>query len=195
MLDVTRVTVLGGGRRKVATKDRRGAVTERYDVRWRVQLSSGETRMFRQRFDRSGDADGLVRRLQAVGLPASGWHLDDDGRPSDEPASVGASVEGPAAGLTVWSGLRLYRTATWRGASANGRKAACLTLRATARVLKANAPRVPLAAHAYLGLVSFRGAVEPATADELAGKYEYHEGVFGGRDASSPVHGVSCRSH
>ena len=178
MLDVTRVTVLGGGKRKVATKDRRGAVTERYDVRWRVQLRAGETRMFRQRFDRSVDADGLVRRLQAVGLPASGWHLDDAGRPSDELVSVGSSPEG----LTVWSALQLYRTATWRGASANGRKAACLTLRATARVLKANAPRVPLAARAYLGLVSFRGAVEPATVEEFAEKYEYRGGVFSGAD-------------
>ena len=178
VLDVTRVTGVGGGKRKVATKDRRGAATERYDVRWRVQLCPGETRMFRQRFDRSGDADGLVRRLQAVGLPASGWHLDDDGRPSDEPASIGS----PAEGLTVWSALQLYRTATWRGASANGRKAACLTLRATARVLKANAPRVPLAAQAYLGLVSFRGAVEPATVEEFAEKYEYRGGVFSGAD-------------
>lgn len=80
--------MLGGGKRKVATKDRRGVVTERYDVRWRVQLRSGEIHMFRQRFDRSGDADGLARRLQAVGLPASGWHLDDDGRPSDEPTTT-----------------------------------------------------------------------------------------------------------
>ena len=193
MLDVTRVTVMGGGKRKVATKDRRGAVTERHDVRWRVQLRAGDTRMFRQRFDRSvdADADGLVRRLQAVGLPASGWHLDDDGRPSDEPESISSLAEG----LTVWSALQLYRSATWRGASTNGRKAAALTLRTTARLLKLNAPRVPLAAHAYLDLVSFRGAVEPATADELAEKYEYREGVFGGRDASSPVHGVSCRSH
>ena len=178
MLDVTRVTVLGGGKRKVATKDRRGAVTERYDVRWRVQLSSGETRVFRQRFDRSGDADGLVRRLQAVGLPASGWHLDDNGRPSDEPVSVGS----PAEGLTVWSALQMYRTATWRGASANGRKAACLTLRATARVLKPNAPRVPLAANAYVDLVSFPSAVEPTAVDDLAEKYAYRDGVLGAAD-------------
>jgi len=91
-LDVTRVTVLGGGKRKVAMKDRRGAATDFYDVRWRVQLRSGETRMFRQRFDRSGDADGLVRWLLALGLPASGWHLDDDGRPSDELVSIGSSA-------------------------------------------------------------------------------------------------------
>ena len=178
MLDVTRVTVLGGGKRKVATKDRRGAVMERYDVRWRVQLRSGDTRMFRQRIDRSGDADSLIRRLQAVGLPASGWHLDDDGRPSDEPVSVGSRAEG----LTVWSALQFYRTATWRGASANGRKAACLTLRSTARLLKPNAPRVPRAAHAYLDLVSFRGAGEPATVEEFAEKYEYRGGVLSGAD-------------
>ena len=180
MLDVTRVTVMGGGKRKVATKDRRGAVTERYDVRWRVQLRAGETRMFRQRFDRSVDADGFVRRLQAVGLPASGWHLDDDGRPSDESASV--SVGSPAGGLTVWSALQLYRTATWRGASANGRKAACLTLRTTARVLKLNAPRIPLTARAYLDLVSFRAAVEPPSVNELAEKYAYRDGVLGAAD-------------
>ena len=40
---------MGGGKRKVAMKDRRGAATERYDVRWRVQIHSGDTRMFRQR--------------------------------------------------------------------------------------------------------------------------------------------------
>ena len=60
-------------------------------------------------------------RAAAVGLPASGWHFDDDdGRPSDEPVSVGSVAEG----LTVWSALQQYRTATWRGASAKGRKAA-----------------------------------------------------------------------
>ncbi|MEO5898527.1 MAG: tyrosine-type recombinase/integrase [Ilumatobacteraceae bacterium] len=104
---MTRVTVLGGGKRKVATKDRRGAVTERYDVRWRVQLRSGETRMFRQRFDRSVDADGLVRRLQAVGLPASGWHLDDDGRPSNEPCFVGKPQYAALALVMGGAGLRI----------------------------------------------------------------------------------------
>ena len=177
-LEVTRVTVSGGGKRKIATKDRRGAVTERYDVRWRVQLRSGETRMFRQRFDRSVDAESLIRRLQAVGLPVSGWHLDDDGRPSDEPVSVSS----PAEGLTAWSALQLYRSATWRGASANGRKAAALTLRTTARLLKPTASRLPLAAQAYLDLVAFRAAVEPASVDELAEKYAYREGVFSGVD-------------
>ena len=75
--DVTRVTVLGGGKRKVATKDRRGAVTERYDVRWRVQLRSGETRMFRQRVDRFVDADppvltyrGVLQHPRAISEPA-----------------------------------------------------------------------------------------------------------------------------
>ena len=79
-LDVTSVIVLGGGKRKVATKDQRGAVTQHYDVRWRVQLRCGETRMFRQRFDRSVDADG---------------------RPSDESVSVRLLAEG----LTAWSAL------------------------------------------------------------------------------------------
>ena len=31
-LDVTRVTVLGGSRKRVTTRDRRGVVTERYEV-------------------------------------------------------------------------------------------------------------------------------------------------------------------
>ncbi len=43
-----------------------------------------------------------------------------------------------AEGLTVWSALQRYRSATWRVASANGRKAAAFTLRMTARVLKPN---------------------------------------------------------
>ena len=63
-----------------------------------------------------------------------------------------------------------------------GAKAAAFTLRTTARLLKLNAPRVPLAAHAYLDLVSFRGAVEPATVDELAEKFEYRSCVFGAAD-------------
>ena len=57
-LDVTRVTVLGGSRKRVTTRDRRGVATERYDVRWRAVLRSGESRMFRQRFDRAADAGG-----------------------------------------------------------------------------------------------------------------------------------------
>jgi hypothetical protein len=72
VLDVTRVTVLGGTKKKVTTRDRHGSVTDRYDVRWRAQLRSGETRMFRQRFDRAVDADRFVNRLRAVGLPTSG---------------------------------------------------------------------------------------------------------------------------
>ena len=104
-LDVTRVTVLGGSRKRVATRDRRGVVTERYEVRWRALLRCGESRMFRQRFDRAADADQFVSRLRAVGLPASGWHLDDDGRPSDE--TVVAAL--PTENLTVWAALQLYR--------------------------------------------------------------------------------------
>ena len=111
-LDVTRVSVLGGSRRRVTTRDRRGVATERYDVRWRAVLRSGESRMFRQRFDRAADADQFVSRLRAVGLPTSGWHLDDDGRPSDQTAMVVAAT----GKHTVWSALLLYRSATWRGA-------------------------------------------------------------------------------
>ncbi len=59
---------------------------------------------------------------------------------------------------TVWFALLLYRAATWRGASANGRKAAAFTLRATARMLKPNAPALPTAARAYLDRIAFRGA-------------------------------------
>ncbi len=60
---VTRVTALGGSRKRVTTLDRRGLVTERYDVRWRALLRSGESRMFRQRFDRAADADQFVSQL------------------------------------------------------------------------------------------------------------------------------------
>ena len=49
--------------------------------------------------------------------------------------------------------------------------AAVLTLRTTARPLKPNSPRVLLAANAYLNLVAFRGAVEPATVREFAERY------------------------
>lgn len=126
-LDVTRVTVLGGSRKRVTTRDRRGVMTGRYEVRWRALLRSGESRMFRQRFDRAADADQFVSRLRAVGLPASGWHLDD-GRPSDQTVTFGAAT----GKLTVWSARQRYRSATWRGASANGREAAAFTLRTTA---------------------------------------------------------------
>ena len=177
-LDVTRVTVLGGSRKRVTTRDRRGAATERYDVRWRAVLRSGESRMFRQRFDRAADADQFVSRLRAVGLPTSGWHLDADGRPSDQTTMVAAM----AGNHTVWSALLLYRSATWRGASANGRKAASFTLRTTARVLKPNAPPLPAVAHAYLDLIAFRGADEPNDASVLAEKFEYHDEVFGAAD-------------
>jgi integrase len=141
-LDVTRVTEMGGSRKRVTTRDRRGVVTERYEVRWRALLRCGESRMFRQRFDRAADADQFVSRLRAVGLPASGWHRDDDGRPSDETVMAAPTTEN----LTVWAALQLYRSATWRGASANGRKSASFTLRTTARVLKPNAPALPTAA-------------------------------------------------
>jgi hypothetical protein len=96
-LDVTRVTVLGGSRKRVATRDRRGVVTERYEVRWRALLRCGESRMFRQRFDRAADEDQFVSRLRAVGLPASGWHLDDDGRPNDETVMAALPTENPTA--------------------------------------------------------------------------------------------------
>ena len=176
-LDVVRVTVMGGGKRKVATRDRRGAVTDRYDVRWRVQLRSGETRMFRQRFGRAVDADQFVSRLRAAGLSSSGWHLDDDGRPTDR-----ASATGSPASLTVWDALLRYRSATWPGASANGRKTAAFTLRAVARVLKPNAPALPTRARAYLNLIAFRAADEPAEVSALAEKYEYEGELFGASD-------------
>ena len=177
-LDVTRVTVLGGNRKRVTTRDRRGVVTERYEVRWRALLHCGESRMFRQRFDRAADADQFVSRLRAVGLPASGWHLDDDGRPSDDTVMAALTTEN----LTVWAALQLYRSATWRGASANGRKAASFTLRTTARVLTPNAPALPAAARAYLDLIAFRAADEPADAGALVEKFEFHGEVFGAAD-------------
>jgi len=131
--DVTRVTESGGDKRKVATKDRRGVATERYDVWWRVQLRAGVGRLVGRA------TDGVVR---AAAVPIS-----------DVPCC-----------------------------SANGRKAAVLTLRSTARMLKSNDPRVPIAAHAYLDLVAFWGAVELATVDELAEKYEYRQSMFSGVD-------------
>ena len=84
--------------------------------------------------------------------------------------------------LTVWVALQLYWSATWRGASANGRKAAAFTLRTTARVLKPNAPTLPTATRAYLDLIACRAADEPTDASALVEKFEYHGEVFGAAD-------------
>ena len=70
-LEVSRVTVLGGGRRKIVTTDRRGRTVDRYEVRWRAQLCPGGQREYRQRFDKAGDADEFIRHLRAVGLAGS----------------------------------------------------------------------------------------------------------------------------
>lgn len=152
MLDSVRVTVLGGGKRKVVTRDRRGTTTERYDVRWRVHLRSGGTRMFRQRFDRAADADHFVRRLNAVGLAGSTWILDDNGRPHDGPVTAAQTSDTS----TVWEGLLVYRATTWRTASGNGRKSAVITLRAMGALLRPGAPSMHDATKAYLHLVAFR---------------------------------------
>ena len=75
-----------------------------------------------------------------------------------------------------------YRSATWRGASAYGRKTAAFTLRAVARVLKPNAPAFPTRAPAYLDLIAFRAANEPADASALAEKFEYEGELLGASD-------------
>lgn len=43
-LDTERVTVLGNGKRKIATTDRQGRATDRYEVRWRAHLRQGGSR-------------------------------------------------------------------------------------------------------------------------------------------------------
>jgi hypothetical protein len=50
MLDATKVTVMGGGRNKIATIDRRRQQIDRYEVRRRAHLCPGGHRDFRQRF-------------------------------------------------------------------------------------------------------------------------------------------------
>ena len=132
-LDATRVTVLGGGRRKLVTTDRQGRTVDRYEVRWRAQLLSGGQREYRQRFDRAGDADEFIRRLKAVGLTGSTWVLDDEGRPVDRTTPTAGAAT--AREMTMWAGLLVYRAATWRGASGNGRRTAAPVLRAMAKTL------------------------------------------------------------
>ena len=162
-LDATRVTVLGGGKRKVPTRNRRGRNVYRYDVRWRAQIRGGSSRMFRERFDRAADADAFANRLTAVGLPGSSWVLDDDGRPVD---AEGSNVDAESrVALTVWTGLLAYRSATWRGASGNGRRSAAVSLRAMAVLFAQDAPAVPPNVPAYLDLIAFRSEHEP---NELA---------------------------
>ena len=158
-LEVSRVTVLGGGRRKIATTDRRGRNVDRYEVRWRAHLRPGGQREYRQRFDRAGDADEFIRRLKAVGLAGSTWVLDDEGRPVDR--STPTAGEFAAREMTMWSGLLVYRAATWRGASGNGRRTAAPVLRAMAKTLRAGAPKVPPATLAYLDTIAFRCENEP----------------------------------
>ncbi|MEP6660182.1 MAG: tyrosine-type recombinase/integrase [Acidimicrobiales bacterium] len=186
MLDASRVTVLGGGRRKIATADRRGQSVDRYEVRWRAHLRPGGQRDYRRRFDRAADADEFIRRLKAVGLAGSTWGLDDEGRPVDctkqSPATSSASQ------VTLWSGLVAYRAATWRGASGNGRKAAALTLRAMAKTLKTGAPAIPPATLAYLDLVAFRRETEPDDMERSIPEKLEHDGrifcasdIVGGR--------------
>lgn len=171
-VDYTKVTVLGGGKKKIVTRNRSGSPTERYDVRWRIQLRSGANRMFRQRFDRAADADNFVRRLNAVGLPGSSWILDANGRPHDGPVST----TGTCDAMTVWDGLLVYRAATWRTASANGRKNAAPSLRAMGALLRPGAPSMPGAAKAYLDLIAFRRDREPDGASALSDKELAHRG-------------------
>jgi integrase len=180
-LDATRVTVLGGGRRKLVTRDRQGRTVDRYEVRWRAQLLSGGQREYRQRFDRAGDADEFIRRLKAVGLAGSTWVLDGEGRPVDRTTrTAGAS---PTPEMTMWAGLLVYRAATWRGASGNRRRTAAPVLRAMARTLRAGAPNVPSATLAYLDTIAFRCENEP---DDLAltmpGKVMHNGRVFSADD-------------
>ena len=180
-LDATRVTVLGGGRRKIVTMDRQGRTVDRYEVRWRAQLLSGGHREYRQRFDRAADADELIRRLKAVGLAGSTWVLDGEGRPIDRTTPTAGAPATRA--MTMWAGLLVYRSATWRGASGNGRRTAAPVLRAMAKTLRAGAPKVPSATLAYLDTIAFRCEREP---DDLAltmpGKMAHNGRVFSAAD-------------
>ena len=180
-LDATKVTVLGGGRRKIVTTDRQGRTVDRYEVRWRAQLLTGGQREYRQRFDRAGDADEFIRRLKAVGLAGSTWVLDGGGRPVDRTAPTAGA---PAArAMTMWEGLLVYRSATWRGASGNGRRTAAPVLRAMAKTLRAGAPKVPSATLAYLDTIAFRCENEPDNLTvTMPGKVVHNGRVFSASD-------------
>jgi hypothetical protein len=127
-----------------------------HQVRWRVHVKDGPPRNLRQRFDRAVEADAFVKRLQAVGLPGSGWDLDDDWRPVDA-----ATARRELVPNTVWTAVCAYRSATWRHAFGNGRKSATPALRALALLTRPDTPRPPTTVAAYLDLVAFRNETEP----------------------------------
>ena len=113
-MEVLKVKVFGGSKRKVLTKVRHGDVVERYEVRWRVYFMGGEMRELRQRFDRAVDADQFIRVLGAVGLAGSTWRMGDDGRPHDASARPVVPDEPQGPSVTMWDALQMYRSATWR---------------------------------------------------------------------------------
>ena len=184
-MDTTRVTILGGTKRKVTTRDRRGTTVDRYEVRWRAQLTDGSHRDFRQRFARAIEADQHISLLRAVNLPNSPWRLDDDGRPTDTPRPTTVPADerpASAAPETVWQALLTYRSATWRNSSANGRKLSAYILRAMARLTSTDAPPIPHETIAYIDKVAFRGEREP-TDDALSGRSVRHAlGSFDGHE-------------
>ncbi len=164
-MEVLKVKVFGGSKRKVLTKVRRGDVVERYEVRWRVYFIGGAMRELRQRFDRAVEADQFIRVLGAVGLPGSTWRMGDDGRPYDAAARPVVPEEPQGPSVTMWDSLQMYRSATWRTASANGRKQArappaattgthAYVLRAMARGTTDRAPAIPPATEAYLATIA-----------------------------------------
>lgn len=181
-METTRITILGGTKRKVTTRDRRGTTVDRYEVRWRAQLADGKHRDFRQRFARAVEADQHITLLRAVNLPNSPWRLDDDGRPTDRPTPPATPPEpfSPTTVTTVWEALQLYRTATWRNASAHGRKTAAYVLRAMARLTAADAPLIPAAAIAYIDKIAFRSEHEPSEVELSARAAEHALGSFDG---------------
>ena len=180
-MDTVKVTVRGGKRRKVTTRDRSGAMAERYEVRWRVHLADGECRDFRQRFERAVEADQHVRLLLSVGLPDSPWRLDDSGRPCHAFAAAPRSKRPTGPGpVTMWDGLQQYRSATWRTASANGRKTHAYVLRAMARVTADRAPTIPPATEAYLATIAFRAEHEPT--DRALARIKRHRSGFTGAE-------------
>ncbi|MCY7298380.1 MAG: hypothetical protein LH616_04125, partial [Ilumatobacteraceae bacterium] len=161
--------------------DRQGRTVDRYEVRWRAQLVSGGQREYRQRFDRAGDADEFIRRLKAVGLTGSTWILDGEGRPVDRTTLTAGTS--PTPEMTMWAGLLVYRAATWRGASGNGRRTAAPVLRAMAKTLRAGAPRVPSATLAYLDTIAFRCETEPENLNlTMPGKVVHNGRVFSAAD-------------
>lgn len=142
-----------------------------WELRWRLYMTDGNPRERRRGFARKALADAHGEKLvKAVDNNVDrvtgrrwGWS------PKLEPILLGDTTEpvDPANIDTVWRLVGDWRTATWGGASGNGRKNQSYALRFMVRhLLRDTAAPVPPEVDIYLLAVAFRQAKEP-TLDEL----------------------------